>query len=201
MCGRFSLFIDPELFLRTLGYEGNLPHFTARYNITPDQKVTVFTAKRSIHLMPWGLVPFFSKDGKMPLINARIETAAQKPSFRRSFEQGRCIVPATGFFEWKQKQPYHITTNERVFGFAALYDSWQDEKSVCLLTRDALPEIAPIHHRMPIMMSPEQSAAWLEGGAAHTLKNINIRAVSRKVNQPKHDGPSCLASPDPDLFD
>src|SRR6185295_17988739 len=154
-----------------------------RFNIAPTQQAPVVrTAKdgtREVALLRWGLVPFWAKDLKVgtQMINARGETVAEKPAFRHALQQRRCIVPATGFFEWRgepgRKQAFAITVPERpLFGFAGLWERWKPKDGAgeavdtfTIVTTDANASVAPIHDRMPVILPEAAYDEWLFGTA------------------------------------
>jgi len=154
--------------------------FPPRYNIAPTQPVATVRldhGARRFALVRWGLVPSWVKDPKSfsLLINARSETAAEKPSFRAAMRYRRCLFPASGFYEWrrgpnKQKQPYWISPKDGgVLAFAGLWETWSDRDggeidSGCILTTAANDTLAQIHDRMPVIIDPAEFARWLEAG-------------------------------------
>ncbi len=180
MCGRFALTAPPEdvsAFLEIAEIEP----FPPRYNIAPTQPVLMAvngpTGKREALLVRWGLVPSWVKDPAdfTLLINARSETAAQKPSFRTAMRHRRTLVPASGFYEWhrpadksKPKQPYWIRPADgSLVAFAGLMETWSDPNgseidSGCILTTESNPQIGNIHHRMPVVIRPDDFERWLD---------------------------------------
>ncbi|WP_150496733.1 SOS response-associated peptidase [Roseibium aquae] len=178
MCGRFALTATPEDVRALLGYLDR-PNFPPRYNIAPTQPIATVRqagAERRFHLVRWGLVPSWVKDPASftLLINARAETAAQKPSFRTAMRHHRCLIPASGFYEWRRtpegKQAYWIAPPDGgVIAFAGLWDTWSDPDggeidTAAILTVPANRTIGRIHHRMPAVLDPEDHAAWLSTG-------------------------------------
>lgn len=222
MCGRFTLRATPAELMqifKTLR-EAN---WSPRYNISPTQAVAVIRKVqegRALSLMRWGLVPTWSKDPKSgpPLINARAETVASKPSFRDSFRKRRCLIPADGFYEWKAtgpktKQPYHISfADGRPFAFAGLWDHWEQGEtaidSCTIITTAANEQMRTLHERMPVILQPEDYDRWLDpeqknAAALEALlvpfepEPLTIRPVSTLVNSPRNDAPECLTDPPP----
>jgi putative SOS response-associated peptidase YedK len=217
MCGRFTLANPgPDLF-DAFGLPEPPFDLRPRYNIAPTQEVlSVLPGEegRRWALLRWGLIPFWAKDPAIGnrLINARAETVAEKPAFRRAFERGRCLVVADGFYEWTvqdgRKQPIHLRLpGGRAFAFAALRERWQPARgeavrSCALLTTAASPAILPIHDRMPVILSPAEAALWLDPEAsradllgllqAHAGAELESYPVSAVVNSPRNDGPECL---------
>ncbi len=154
---------------------------------------------------------FLDADGK---INARAEGVEDKPAFRGAMRSRRCIVPATGFYEWKRapgrKQPYAITLPDRpLFGFAGLWETWKGTDGIpvetfTIVTTDANEAVAEIHDRMPVILPVEAEEAWLAGEPAAACRLLTpypgpvaSRAVSRIVSSPKNDGPECLDDAEP----
>ena len=166
-------------------------------------------------MLRWGLVPFWSKEpgGKRPLINARAEGIEAKPSFRGPVRHRRCIVPASGFYEWRRegtgKQPYFVRPAEdEVFALAAIWDHWEGKQgevieSVVIITTSANELMQPIHDRMPVILEEEEVAGWIEPAtklekALAMLKPCSSAmmlaySVSSLVNSARHDGPECIA--------
>jgi putative SOS response-associated peptidase YedK len=161
----------PDLF--GLGYDLALP---PRYNVAPSQAVPVVRADgrggRELVEMRWGFVPHWSRDPKpAALVNARAETAAEKPAFRDAFRRRRCLVPADGFYEWehvgRRKQPYHFRrAGGGLIAFAAVWDTWASPggpvDGFAVLTTDANEVVRPLHDRMPAILDPDHFAAWLD---------------------------------------
>ena len=173
MCGRFTLFKPAGRLSAACGVE--LDDIEPRYNIAPTQQVlaiAVFDDKRQAFLPRWGLVPSWSKDdkGAARLINARAETIAEKPSFRSAFRKRRCLVPADGFYEWKAepggKQPFHFRRRDRLpFAFAGLWEKGPAGDGAAILTTAANELLAPVHDRMPVILSPDDYVRWLDPSA------------------------------------
>ncbi len=185
----------------------------ARYNVAPTTDVPVLRAlKGADHTldtaaMRWWLVPHWSKEPstKYPMFNARSEDAASKPSFRGPFKYRRCVIPASGFYEWKKlddknKQPYYITrADQHVLYFAGLWDCWRDELESCsILTTTPNAEMAELHNRMPCILEPENVWAWLDPGvqepeAVQGLLGpaadgvLETRPVSKRVGNTRND--------------
>jgi putative SOS response-associated peptidase YedK len=163
----------------------NIPNLEPRFNVAPTQPIITIrmtgTGTRTLAMSRWGLIPSWSKDGTaaVKMINARGETLSEKPSFRVALQQRRCLIPADGFYEWRmengKKQPFRIGMKGGViFAFAGLWESWlakQDGygyeegdlvETVTIVTTDANDKLRPIHHRMPVILPPENYAAWLD---------------------------------------
>lgn len=223
MCGRFTLYVSPELIAELFGL-AEPPVLVARYNIAPTQPVGLVridphTKARTWALAYWGLIPAWSKDPSAAarMINARAETAPEKPSFRAAFRRRRCLIPASGFYEWKQvekgKQPHYILpADDRPFGFAGLWESWtspdgSEIESCTILTTDANELMAPVHNRMPVILAPDDYAAWLGAGVDDTpaalaalqhrfrpypSAGMKLYPVSTYVNNPRNEGEACV---------
>jgi putative SOS response-associated peptidase YedK len=223
MCGRYTLHLDDLSELRVLlGVQRVLiPSWQPRYNIAPTQPAPVVLPdeQRTLLAMRWGLVPSGAKDPRIGnrMINARVESLHQRPSFRRAFRDRRCIVPATGYFEWRtqldrrDKQPCWISPrNASVMAFAGLFESFVSPQGEALdtfaiVTTDAAPELRAIHDRMPLELREGQIDTWLAEGAlpktalaamvrsAQDAAHLCVREVGRRVSSPAIDEPSCIA--------
>lgn len=217
MCGRFILITPAEHINRLFKVELRL-NLPPRYNIAPTQPVLVIrnneARQRIADHQRWGLIPSWSKepDKYGPLINARVETVLEKPSFRGPMRHHRCLIPADGFYEWQKmpsgpKQPWLIRAkDEQTFAFAAVFDQWlaPDGSQVdgcALLTQAAGPALASIHPRMPVMLRPEEADTWLEADdprllleGLRPLSDVDLKPqkVSRHVNNVRHDDESCM---------
>lgn len=212
MCGRFT-FQPTEAFYGRFQISNRLDSLVPRYNIAPGQMVPVIIANspRQIVLMRWGLIPHWAKDQKTAykMINARVETLAQRPAFRSLVAANRCLVPASGYYEWKgdgrDKTPYYIHPNAHAYvAFAGLYDVWAkpDGEELCtftIITKDADEFMAHLHNRMPVILDRELEDAWLdkEITSAREVLDILERSagvpldaypVSRMVNKSRVDG-------------
>jgi putative SOS response-associated peptidase YedK len=179
MCGRYILTAPFSEIVRLFNLTNNV-NVRANYNVAPTQDVAAVRyhpddGHRTLDTLRWGLVPFWAKDTKIgySLINARAESIAAKPAFREAFKRRRCIIPANGFFEWqkldaKRRQPYAIVLKDRgVFGFAGLWERWQDKasgaavESCAIITTEPNAVCAPLHDRMPAILDPADYRAWL----------------------------------------
>ncbi len=219
MCGRFALFSPQEILAAMFGVEGDrFP--TASYNIAPSRDVAAVRIapegrpRREIALLRWGLIPSWAKDPAMGnrMINARVETAPGKPAFRSAFRRRRCLVPADGFYEWRKtggrKQPYYVRMADgKPFAFAGIWERWEgpdgDVSSCTLLTTDANDLLAPIHDRMPVIVSPDDYGRWLDPEAhdpailmpllrPYPPGNMVTFPVRTLVNSPATDDPRCI---------
>lgn len=181
MCGRFSQTQSGEAIAEAFQLS-TIPQLKPRYNIAPTQPVSVITQlqrrqERVHHQKRWGLIPGWAKDSSSGnrLINARAETVATKPTFRRAFQRRRCLVVADGFYEWQRsaqngtKQPFLIQlASKQSFAFAGIWERWQEPDthelifSCTILTTQPNALMVPIHNRMPVILRPETYDAWLD---------------------------------------
>ena len=215
MCSRYFLDADGNIIAYTFKVPVN-ERIRTRFNIAPTQEAPVIRAAadgtREVALLRWGLVPAWAKDIKVGtrMINARSEGVEEKPAFRAAIKQRRCIVPASGFFEWQDvpgrgKQPYAITVPDRpLFALAGLWESWKPREgeaveTFTIMTTDANPQVARIHDRMPVILPMDAIDTWLTGpaDAARALLTpyaapVALRAVSRVVSNVNNDVPECL---------
>ena len=175
MCGRYSIVMTPDEMRGVFGYP-EMPNFPPRYNVAPTQPiplVRLWEGRRQFTLMRWGLLPSWVKDPKAftLLINARADTVNDKPAFRNAMKYRRCLIPADGFYEWKRdgatKRPYLIRMKSKApFAFAGLWETWtgpngEEVDTAAMVTTDANAVLAPIHHRMPVILQPDAYADWL----------------------------------------
>ncbi len=219
MCGRFSQTATPEIIAEQFGVNDS-PLFQPRYNIAPSQSIAAIriepdTTTRKLVMLRWGLIPSWAKDAKIgnQCINAKAETVAEKPSFRSAFKKRRCLVVATGFYEWQvqgaRKQPMWIgMRNKRPFAFAGLWEHWKpavgEPIDTCtIITTEPNDLMAPIHNRMPVILAPTSYDQWLDptfqkietlNGLLRPYLSEELTAypVSTLVNNPRHDTPQCL---------
>lgn len=215
MCGRFSLNADIGRAARLFGCESSGDGAPPRYNIAPTQPIHVIFqdfSRRVLRLMRWGFVPSWVKEPEnfTLIVNARCESVAQKPSFRAAIRHRRCIIPATGFYEWhregKTRTPYFIGPKDGgIVGYAGIYETYSaangsEIDTVCFLTTVASADIAPIHRRMPVRVPPEKAGMWLDCAnylprdMAPFYENSNdglygVVQVSARVNSAKFDDP------------
>lgn len=219
MCGRFALDANAQA-IQTEFNLSELPDgvLSARYNIAPTQPVLVITntVPHTITFQRWGLIPSWSKDPAIgsTLINARAETLEEKPSFRTAFKRRRCLIPASGFYEWgkgegKSKQPYYIYLKDKpVFAFAGLWESWhsptgEDIQTCTIITTEPNDLIRPLHHRMAVILDPADYETWLAPDELPptllkplltTYPDVYMayHAVSTLVNNVRNDSPECI---------
>ncbi|MCI0793903.1 MAG: SOS response-associated peptidase [Chloroflexi bacterium] len=217
MCGRFTLTSNMDDLQGRFGFEARDLVFRPSYNIAPTQLVLAVTndGQRRAELMRWGLVPFWAKDIKIGyrMINAVGETAATKPAFRAAFKKRRCLILADGFFEWrkdgKEKIPTYIfLKSQEPFAFAGLWETWKSPagetvKSCTILTTKPNEFMEPIHNRMPVILSGETEALWLDPMTEEPdvlqpliqpapAELMESRIVSSLVNSPKNNSPECV---------
>jgi putative SOS response-associated peptidase YedK len=188
-----------------------------RYNIAPTQTVIVVSddGTRTLTEMRWGLIPSWAKDSAIGnrMINARAETVATKPAFRVALRKRRCLIPADGFYEWqpvgRRKQPVYITLKSREpFSFAGLWESWtapdgQEIKTCTIITTEANDLLKAIHDRMPVILTREAEAVWLDPTiqdpegllpllGPYPAEEMEAYPVSTQVNNTAHDGQECI---------
>jgi putative SOS response-associated peptidase YedK len=225
MCGRYVTQSSPALLAeRFEAVEVRIPELEPNFNVAPRTQVPVVAVReerRVLDLVRWGLVPSWAKDLKIgdKLINARAETVATKPAYRRAFAKRRCIVPADGFYEWrkiadrKQKQPYFIFRRDREpLAFAGLWEIWHDPgdddaervRSCVIVTTNANKMMEPVHDRMPVILPESAWAEWLdpENHDVERLQRLLVPAaedvlemyeVSTRVNRPVNKGRELIA--------
>lgn len=212
MCGRFVRSSPIESVLRTFNVEVTSAVLAQSYNIAPTQEILIINTrgKRELVKCRWGLAPSWVRelsDGSV-LINARAETLDEKPSFRELLRKGRCLIVADGFYEWKKekgrKVPYYVRMKSRKpFGFAGLYSRWTspERESFCtctIVTTEANDLVAPIHGRMPAIISDDKVDIWLDPGfedidvlkgslKPYPSEEMETFIVSDKVNSPQND--------------
>lgn len=219
MCGRFALYNNAEAIENHFRIQ--LPAiFSPHYNIAPSQQILTITVAdgpggRHPAYRRWGLIPGWAKDMKIgyKMINARAESIADKPAFRAAFRQRRCLIPASGFYEWghmeTNKQPYFVRLRDGdILAFAGLWESWTgagDGKTVescTIITTDANRAVGEIHNRMPAIIAPEMYDQWLapESEQDRLLRLLQpfsdhkmvVSPVGAAVNNPRNDSPACI---------
>lgn len=212
MCGRFTLFLDAETLQEEYGLTSIPENYSPRYNVAPTTPVLAITKpdERRAEWMRWGLVPSWAKDPTIGnrMINARAETLMEKPSFRNAFQRRRCLIPASGFYEWKRGEgkkpstPYFIHLLEnKPFAFGGLWELWRSPEgesllSCTIITCEPNSLLSTIHNRMPVIFTPAQGYAWLSAGdlaekqaqlAPFPAELMAAYPVSRAVNAPGMD--------------
>jgi len=218
MCGRFVVKGSTLEIVSHFGIETKFFDIKPSYNIAPSQPVPIVlheNEQNMLTLMRWGLIPSWAKDPSIgyKTINARSETVAQKPSFRDAFRNRRCIVVANGYYEWikegKKKRPMYIhATSGEFLAFAGLWERWRSPQNkvweTCtILTTDANEKMHDIHHRMPVLLPPQERHTWMSGDThpeqlqtlLHPCDNDYLTSyeVSPQVNSPKYNAPDCIA--------
>jgi putative SOS response-associated peptidase YedK len=221
MCGRFTETIDPRTMIERFGLTTGMEDIMIRFNIAPTQDVPVVVIRdgaRALVPMRWGLVPHWAKDASIGarMINARAETVHEKPSFRKSLVERRCLVPADGFYEWMRKDgqsakiPVRIVLKSReMFAFAGLWDVWRAPDadaplhSFTIVTTESNELIRPFHERMPVILPRRDEERWLDPALTdiEELRTMlrpfpadlmEMYVVSAKVNSPRNESPLCI---------
>ncbi|MFO0998164.1 MAG: SOS response-associated peptidase [Alphaproteobacteria bacterium] len=222
MCGRYSITTPVDALQKLFDFADPAPSLAPRYNLAPGQDAPVLrldstlpTPRRRLVMLRWGLVPAWAKDARAGdgMINARGETVDERPTFRAAFQKRRCLVLADGFYEWQgaagRRVPYRIEfEGRRPFAMAGLWESWTGPEGVALetfaiVTTDANRALAPIHHRMPVIVPPWAQPAWLgeEAADAAHLKallrpyeedDMIAYQISPRINKAAVDDPSVL---------
>lgn len=218
MCGRFAQLEPVSTIIRAFLIDDVLVDVIPAYNIPPGSSIISVLArdgKRVLVSFQWGLVPSWAKDSSIGqnMINARAETVSQKPSFKAAFKSRRCLIIASGFYEWKRegkiKVPFYITlTSGQPFGFAGLHETWMSpqgkELHTCtIITTGANDIMRPIHDRMPVIIPREHEKMWLDARATpdealallvpYPADEMTAYPVSTLVNSPKNDSAACIA--------
>ena len=224
MCGRFSLTYTDQDLLEYFQLARGLD-LEPRYNIAPSQPVAavrVEEGERRLVLLRWGLIPFWANDPKVgyKMINARAETAHKTPAFRAAFRGRRCLIPASGYYEWDKKggsrQPYHILRADgQPMALAGLWEHWEGEEgktvieSCTILTTAASEPVARLHDRMPVILEPEDFYLWLDRGEQRVERLrellepaapgvLNMVPVSPYVNKATNEGERCIEPAGPE---
>jgi putative SOS response-associated peptidase YedK len=222
VCGRFTQ-SDPERIVHEFSVVGEPPRLTlgpARYNVAPTQPVSVIRAfgpkkERQLDALRFGLIPSWAKDPSIGnrMINARVETLADKSAFREALQRRRCLVVADGFYEWRRegraKQPFYITRQDgALLAMAGLWDSWTSPdgeviESFTVVTKPSVPPVSEIHDRMPAILGEAHHTPWLADEAPKNDALLELLTapspplvlvpVSTFVNKPANDGPECIA--------
>lgn len=230
MCGRYALSASAEDIALQFDAEGKPDAFLpAQWNISPTQPILIVNGidssgdARTISKVSWGLVPSWSEDVSRAsnAINARVESISEKPSFRSAFRKRRCLIPASGYFEWateldryKPKQPFYIHNEDNsLLAMAGIYEEWINPVtrnpliSAAIITRESVGVIAPIHHRMPVLLPKDRWATWLSTdslGESEVQEYLALlefpkpdaglvfRPVSSAVNNARNVGPQLI---------
>ena len=219
MCGRFALAMPAKSIAEHFGLEST-EGLSMRYNIAPTQEVATVSGAsegqgRALAIRRWGMIPHWAKDAKIGarMINARAETIDSKPSFREPFRRRRCLIPASGFYEWrrevKTRLPYYIRLRDRSpMAFAGLWDRWQPGdgepvESCTIITTGANEIVGELHDRMPVILDPGDYNRWLDTRAANTGGLLELLApypsnamdmipVGDIVNNARNEDPRCI---------
>lgn len=215
MCGRFILTLEAPDLEQEFGIQSVPADWQPRYNIAPTQPVpaVIDPESRKIELIRWGLIPSWAKDPSIGsrLINARSETIREKPSFRKAFQDQRCIILSDGFYEWQRLPgsrgpaiPFIFRRkDDRPFAFAGLWEVWKQPdgnwlKTCTIVTCEANELVKPVHERMPVMFTGDKAWNWLNSSSLNDLHamlkpypadDMVAYQVSTKVNRPDPDGP------------
>jgi putative SOS response-associated peptidase YedK len=218
MCGRYTLAAEIEQLQTRFQFDHSVSDYQPSYNIAPSQEVLAVIRDEEANragLLRWGLVPSWANDPKVGyrMINARAESAADKPSFRRALRQRRCLIVADGYYEWQrgenQKRPMYMRLRSHApFAFAGLWERWHGADDTTLvtctiLTTAANAQVQPIHHRMPVILEPGQEAMWLDRSVTEpeALQSLlapmdadilDIYEVSPQVNSARYNTPACI---------
>lgn len=219
MCGRFTLTVDPAKLQDAYNDYTFPPQFAPRFNIAPSQPVLAIPndGKNNADFFTWGLIPSWAKDSAIGnrLINARGETLAEKPSFRGSYKYKRCLILTDGFYEWKKepgskiKVPHYIYMKDRLpFAFAGLWNEWISSdgsqiRSCTIVTIESNELMAPLHNRMPVILSSDDYTQWLDSTPQtpdslqalikpYPAEEMDAYPVSTLVNNPKNDRAECV---------
>jgi putative SOS response-associated peptidase YedK len=227
VCGRYSLAAPDPALIRARFPVGESVEIRPRYNVAPTDEVLTVTTDREGNprgeLLRWGLIPSWADSPQIGarMINARVESVAEKPAFRTAFQRFRCLIIADGFYEWQRrdsdphpKRPFHITRDDGAqFAFAGLWSIWHGAggdpartlRTCTIITRPANDRIAALHDRMPVILDPAHEADWLDtatpGGALREIlaglpaERTALTEVGLAVNDARHDAPDCLDPP------
>ncbi len=219
MCGRYVLHVYlSEITDQFEVYEVEWV-WEPNYNIAPGNNVpgVIKNGENRLKALRWGLIPHWAKEESIGyrMINARAETLAEKPAFRRAFQKQRCIIPANGFYEWrheenkKKKTPFYISLRSgKLMGFAGLYETWKSEDdkiitSCTIITTRPNEIVQPLHNRMPVILGPDKREMWLDKTIQDPMelmpllkpydaKEMVSHEVSDKVNSTKYNRPDCI---------
>jgi putative SOS response-associated peptidase YedK len=217
VCGRFALFASPELVAEYFAL-AEPPSLAPHYNLTPGQDIAAVRVDRDgvlrLRALRWGLIPFWAKDAAIGrrLINARLDGLADKPAFREALTRRRCLIPASGFYEWGvdaagKKQPFFARARgEPLLAIAGLWERWRapsgEPLETCVIvTTEANATLAPIHDRMPVLLTRAAQGVWLDARsdvatitdlAAHGPE-LETWPVGTAVNDPRNDDERVIA--------
>lgn len=206
MCGRYSMSRPPDLTAETYAARVVDTPPPPSWNVAPTDPVPVVVDRgegRELRTLKWGLIPSWADDPRIAsrLINARAETVAEKPAFRSALVRRRCLVPADGWYEWRQKRPHFISRDEPI-AFAGLYERNGDTRTFTIVTTSAAPDIAYLHDRMPVVLPPDLWDDWLDPanddvpalcGLLVPRPGFTAYEVSPAVNNVRSNGPELVA--------
>ena len=220
MCGRYVVAYDPETLVSGFSIT-RVPPFPKRWNVAPQSRVPVVRetkeGERVVELLRWGLVPHWAKDAAIgnKLNNARAEGLFDKPSFRQAARRRRCLLPASGFYEWQtgpgSKQPWYVSATDAPYiAMAGLFEAWRPDDAAewlltcCVITTAANSLMAPVHERMPVIVPPAQWATWLSREvqvpqalapllSSPPAAGLQAWPVSRTVNRSSAEGEKLVA--------
>lgn len=199
MCGRYSIGFDAKTIQDRFLTE-NKAAFDETYNAAPQQELPVITRSTTnqLELATWGFQPSWAGKNHDGFINARVETADEKPSFETAWEHNRCLIPASGFYEWTEdaagKNPYYFQCDEELFSFAGLWSTTSEGRiTYAILTRPANEDVRDIHNRMPVILNKEEEGSWLLNklGKKRVFTgrpSLSRHPVTKAVNSPSNDG-------------
>ncbi len=217
MCGRYTLITNTNFYKRfSILVEDSSIDITSNYNVSPGRimPVIISNSPNRVVMMKWGLIPYWAKDPKVgyKMINARADSVSSKPSFKTSFKSRRCLVPASGFYEWQKngnkKTPYYFKAkDEELIAFAGLYDIWKDAQgkeilTYTIITTNANEYVKNIHDRMPVILSRNEEKTWLDTNInenillklldPYPVNSIEAFVVSSDVNSPANNTPTLV---------
>ncbi len=221
MCGRFAYYSAHEAMVQLFGLGADTPEIEPRWNIAPTQFVPVVRADsaglRRLTMLYWGLIPHWAKEKSIGarMINARAETLSEKPSFRTAYRQRRCLVLASGYYEWQAladaKQPWFIhPPDDMPLAMAGLWETWIESpdqpplESCAIITTEAQGAIAKLHHRVPVIIPRAHYARWIDPSLRDTAAvqdllrapadaELTAHPVSKRVNNARNDGAELTA--------
>lgn len=213
MCNRFALPASPEQIASHFELDA-VPQLSARYNVAPGEPIAIVhcdQGRRTLGTCHWGLIPPWVREARKPLLNIRSETLRGKPGLSEMARTGRCLVPASGFFEWRRlgrtRQPYYFHLRDSpLLGLAALVRNGREAPAVPLdcavLTTEPNSLVAEVHDRMPVIVPPEAYGAWLDASlplrdvaallAPLPAERMEAFPVSSRVNRAGIDDPTLI---------
>jgi putative SOS response-associated peptidase YedK len=213
MCGRYAIHANPDVVALQFALD-EVPEFERSYNVCPGTDILVVRTdregRRVARAHRWGLIPRWAKDPAIgnKLANARGDSLAERPAFRDAFRQWRCLVPASGFYEWQasggRKVPWYMRPlDAELFALAGITALWHGVRSVSLITTDPNALVRPIHDRMPVIVAPQDYAAWLDAGQRdarelmrfvrpYPAERMSAHRVSPRVSKPENNDASLI---------